>query len=317
MGAVLAALFAEVDQGSDLPTPLKSLPPLKATKSDARDKKREVEVVRGLLQNDPDKLKSYNLYVEAGYSPNTCRDLVFTPERASKELLPLVPLEEVQKQSTPSAKLGTEWKKRKMGALETVQKPLLSADVAYQRVGVPTKLSGDVLETRIHAALPLIGNMPDEFQKQVKNLQKVQEFLQGQAKVAEDMQLELNALRKGKEKMVQSQLLLKKKEEENVGLQVMINDQKKKYDQEVLTLRSVMKNMDREMVKNKMSLTFFKDWTMQLQTRMHIELNVLCEKNVTLQVDNNVLINRIGPLLALETKELEQDGEDVQGMLVS
>ena len=78
-----------------------------------------------------------------------------------------------------------------------------------------------------------------------------------------------------------------------------------------------MKNMDREMIKNKMSLTFFKDWTMQLQRRMHTELNVLCEKNVTLKVDNNVLINKIGPLLALVKKELEQDGEDVQGMLVS
>ena len=42
------------------------------------------------------------------------------------------------------------------------------------------------------------------------------------------------------------------------------------------------------MVKNKMSLTFFRDWTMQLQDRMHAELNVLCEKNVALQVDNNI-----------------------------
>ena len=53
---------------------------------------------------------------------------------------------------------------------------------------------------------------------------------------------------------------------------------------------------------------------MQLQTRMHTELNVLCEKNVTLQVDNNVLMSRIQPLLALEKKDLEQDGEDVRGI---
>lgn len=76
--------------------------------------------------------------------------------------------------------------------------------------------------------------------------------------------------------------------------------------------------MDRQMVHNKMSLTNFKDWTTQLKERMHAELNVLCEKNVALQVDNRVLMQRIEPVKALEKSTFaEQEGEDVKGMLVS
>ena len=77
------------------------------------------------------------------------------------------------------------------------------------------------------------------------------------------------------------------------------------------------RKLDRQLVKNKMSLSLFKDWTEQLQTRMHTELNVLCEINVVLQVDNNVLMDMIQPLLSLERKELQQEGEDMQAMLQS
>ena len=72
------------------------------------------------------------------------------------------------------------------------------------------------------------------------------------------------------------------------------------------------------MLKNKMSLTMFKEWTLGLQERMHTELSVLCDKNISLQVDNQVLLQRIEPLVALEKSVLqEQEGGDIQGMLVS
>lgn len=138
-----------------------------------------------------------------------------------------------------------------------------------------------------------------------------------QAKFVGGMQIEVQYLKKWKDMWEQSQLMLKQREKENVGLQVQINNQKLSFDQEVLSLKSIMKDMDRQMVKNKMSLTFFRDWIMKLQKRMHAKLNVLCQKNVYLQVDKSILLQRIEPLLALEKKELEQEGEEVQLMLVS
>ena len=79
MGAILAALFADTEQCAEQPMPLASLPP-ELLKQDPKDRRKEVDIVRELLQDEPDKLKAYNLYVEAGYSPKTCRNLVFTPQ---------------------------------------------------------------------------------------------------------------------------------------------------------------------------------------------------------------------------------------------
>lgn len=40
------------------------------------------------------------------------------------------------------------------------------------------------------------------------------------------------------------------------------------------------------MMKDNISLQLFKEWTDQLKDRMHAELAVLCDRNVSLEVEN-------------------------------
>ena len=127
---------------------------------------------------------------------------------------------------------------------ESVQKSLASEGGMFQMVGVGDKVSEDVTEGKTQSSLQVMENVQDVFQMHVISLQKVQEFMLAQAKAAEEMTAELKYLRKGKDRLVQSQLLLKQKEEENVGMQVLMNSQKQQFEQEVLRLKSIMPGMD-------------------------------------------------------------------------
>lgn len=103
--------------------------------------------------------------MEAGYSPQTCKDLVCTPEKASGDMLPLVTLNDAQKQATPSMKLGAQWKKKKLGIFESVQKPLFAETLGYQKVGVNVSFSKGFAENKVQIDLPMIGEVLDVFQR--------------------------------------------------------------------------------------------------------------------------------------------------------
>ena len=70
--------------------PLASILALEVLKSKVKEQRQEVDIIRDLLKDESDKLKSYNEYVKVGYSPRTCNDFVFTPKKSSKEFLPLI-----------------------------------------------------------------------------------------------------------------------------------------------------------------------------------------------------------------------------------
>lgn len=158
----------------------------------------------------------------------------------------------------------------------------------------------------------------DVFEEQVKSLARVQNFLRYQRVEAAGIYQQMEKFKAESELGMQYQELLKKKEEEIVQMQMELNSQRKGCDAEIMQMKAMLNAIDKQLVQNKMSLTVFKDWTMELQDRMHAELRVLCDRNVALQVDNNILLQRIEPLRALEKSVLaEEEGEDIQGMLVS
>lgn len=127
----------------------------------------------------------------------------------------------------------------------------------------------------------------------------------------------LLTVEKEKEIAMQAQLLLNQKEEVNVALQIQVNHLKQTYDEKVLSFKQIVQHMEKKMINNKLSIQFFRDWTQQLHDKVQAQLKVLYDKNVTLQVENNMLKQRIEPLLALERRELDQDDKEIQGMLMS
>ena len=82
-------------------------------------------------------------------------------------------------------------------------------------------------------------------------------------------------------------------------------------------LKDIVSDQSNQIMNHKMSLGLFKEWTNDLKEKMNTELQVLCENNVKLQVENQILLQRLGPLESMEKQVLAQEDVAVQGMLVT
>lgn len=98
------------------------------------------------------------------------------------------------------------------------------------------------------------------------------------------------------------QKLLKQKEVDLVKKDVEHYKEKQEMEKAKQEVIEVLESMSKESLKNKMSLQLFSDWTKTLQEKMHTELQVLCDSNVQLQVENQILMQRMEPLLSIEKR---------------
>ena len=82
-------------------------------------------------------------------------------------------------------------------------------------------------------------------------------------------------------------------------------------EKDKLKLAEVIEEMKMQAMKNKMSLQLFSEWTRTLQDKMHVELQVLSDNNIKLQVENQIMKQRMEPLLSIEKQVIAQEDVEV------
>lgn len=85
-------------------------------------------------------------------------------------MLPLLPIQDVKKKDTPSAKLGTQWKKRRILTIESIQGSLSVEVTGSKQDDTLDNVSMDVGVSEPHVMLPVFESISDIYQRQVLGL---------------------------------------------------------------------------------------------------------------------------------------------------
>ena len=145
---------------------------------------------------------------------------------------------------------------------------------------------------------------------------QLQIHVEAQEKVVSDLMATNLKMSQRQNLHLHYQALLKQKESELVKKDVEHYKEKQELEKAKQMVEDKVEGMVRHVMNNKLSLQLFYEWTKNMEEKMVVELEILCANNVNLQVDNQVMLHRMGPLVAIEKQVLAQEDVGIQGVLV-
>lgn len=114
-----------------------------------------------------------------------------------------------------------------------------------------------------------------------------------------------------------SEEAVRKMEQEMIGLKQMHQSEVAQLQEEVQSLKLLVKKKEKEVLESKASLQMFGDWTRQMEEVVQSQLLELGRTNTELSVDNQMMQSRISVLQELERQFLSQQELDGQGILLT
>ena len=302
----LKALFDAANVHSIVP--LKSEKPKIESLIGGKAKKRRVDEDSAFKDLTEDQIATCKSLLSIGYAVSDAREAILKVAEGSKQETLLTDSSFITPAASPQLGKSLVISRKKGLFRQDSWKPVMT---------VATEVTAEIQKLKSVQEDAGVSDSLKDARQVTDALCKVQHYVLAQDKALMSLQMENDRVKKQEDLHKQYQAMLHQKEQEMVKLSVEYLKEKQSMEKAQQELKDIVLDQSNQIMNHKMSLGLFKDWTNDLKEKMNTELQVLCENNVKLQVENQILLRRLGPLESMEKQVLAQEDVAVQGMLVS